>query len=258
MNTTSPSIRFEQAGSTYQGQILQGKLGAMVLQGEVPPVGQVVRFSVCGSVFDTRDIGGVGKIMRTGNEQSRTYGIKLMRITSGDGIPALKEFLRDVLKTEFSEIDPAQVIRIGNFWSVVCDPTDPDAALPQIPKLTESDLLAFFQTRSNGHAISVYLKTTVTYLTNSVPFHGRAVRINEVELIVNTNLALPGLGQQTMVQIPVTVDGIRSYVVVRGSVQRRSDQREDAVWKGRFDLRIFDVEEIEFPGIFFKFLEQNL
>lgn len=258
MNTTPPSIRFDHAGTAYRGDIVQGRLGAMVVAGEVPPAGQIIRFSVTGGVFDGRDLCGIGRIVRTGNEQSRTYGIKLLRITCGDGVPALKEFLRDVLRTEFSGIDSAHVVRIGNFWSVTCDDTDPDAPLPQVPKITDNDLLAFFQTRGGGHAISVYLKTTVTYLTNSVPFHGRAVRINEVELIVHTNLALPGLGQQTMVQIPIDVDGVRSYAVVRGSVQRRSDQRDDAIWKGRFDLRIFDVEEIEFPGIFFRFLDQNL
>ena len=43
--------------------------------------------------------------------------------------------------------------------------------------------------------------------------------------------------------------------MVTGTVKRRSDQKDASAWKGRFEVGMRFVEEIEKPGIFLSFLE---
>jgi hypothetical protein len=248
-------LHYTVDGTSYSARLLRGGLGGAMLDGTHAQEGALVRFVVRGGVNDGQ-VQGTGRISRLAvpGAPPTVHAIKLLRLQCGEGLPPLKELLREHLHTEYSDLPHDRVTRIANFWSVVCAPDDPEAPLVRLPPIDAARIATWFRPPGGHPVLNVYVRRTVCYLVNFVPFHGRGVRMNESSFLIHSNNLLPSLGGQVHVQIPVHHRGLDTWVVLTGGVQRRSDQKEQSVFKGSFEMRVDRVEEIEAEGAFFHLL----
>lgn len=247
---------FDVPSGPLRARFVRGGLAGALLSGPHPPDGELVRFKVSGGGYPEGHVRGLGRVARAGIGHGDAFGLKLLQLECGDGLPPLKELLREHLHTELSELPHSQVQRIANHWAICCSPEDPDAALVRLPPIEQSAIEAWFHPEGRSPVLNVYVRRTVAYLVNFVPFYGRGARLNETTFLIHSNLVLPSLGSQVMVQIRVTLEDVDSWVVLIGAVQRRSDQRDQSVFKGSFEMRVDRVEEIGTAGIFFRLLDQ--
>ena len=248
-------IEYTLDGTTRRALFLRGGLGGAMVQGPTPPVGELLRFSVRGGTYAPGRLRGLARVLRAAVGGGDVFGLKLLRLQCGEGLPPVKEFLREQLHTELSDLPSERTVRIANHWTVICAPEDLDAAPRRNTPITAEQLEAYFHPPGGRTILNVYIRRTVAYLVNLVPFYGRAVRLSETTLVIHTNMPLPSLGAHVHVQLPARVGDDETYVVLTGAVQRRSDQRDQSVWKGSFEMRVDSAEEIEVEGIFFRFLD---
>jgi len=241
-------VHYQRDGAPSVGRLVRARLEALVVAGEPPEPGTPLRFKLRGGVVGRADLGGVGRAVRVGAPGAPVFAIKLARLTSGSGIPPLKELLRQWACVAWRDLKPDRIVRIGNFVALTCDPSDPNAPLRRLPRIPRTWLRQYFEEHLGEGLFNLYVRRNVTYVLNTIPYGGRAVRIGDATMTVDTNMTLPNLGNVVFVQLPVTVPEGDTYIVFRGGVVRRSDQRDVAVWKGRFELKIFDIEEIEYAG----------
>lgn len=242
-------------GDTYHARFIRGALGGALLSGAHPPAGALVRFRVSGGGVPDRHVRGLGRVAHAGvGGGDGVFGLKLLRLECGEGLPPLKELLRHHLHTELSDLPRDQVLRIANWWAVSCSPDDPDGALRRPPPIEAAEILAWFRPEGRPPVLNVYVRRTVAYLVNFVPFYGRGARLNETSFLIHTNTVLPTLGSQVQVQIPSEL-GEEGWVVLHGAVQRRADQKDNSVHKGSFEMRVDRAEEIGEPGLLVRLLE---
>lgn len=249
-------LEFEHGGATLRARFIRGGLGGALLSGEHPPAGELVRFRVLGGGLPDRHVRGLGRVLRAAvGGGDDLFGLKLLRLECGEGLPPLKELLRHHLHTELSDLPRDQVLRIANWWAVSCAPDDPDGVVRR-PDAIESDaILGWFRPPGRTPVLNVYVRRTVAYLVNFVPFYGRGARLNETSFLIHTNTVLPSLGSRVLVQIPTKLPDEDGWVVLQGAVQRRADQKDQSVYKGSFEMRVDRAEEIGAPGLLFRLLE---
>ncbi len=244
------------AGRATCGRLVRGALRGVVVAGPVPPLGEPVRFSVEGPGIPRDTVEGLGRPARIAGADD-AFGMRLLQLRSVGGAPPLREFMRFRLGADLRDVPESQVERVANIWIVVIDPNDEAAHFERLPRVTQRQLKQFLHDHAPEGVANLYFSLPVTYLINGVPYRGRSVRLSEVYLTVRTNTVLPGLGNHVEVQIPFDREDGREWFVVRGGVFRRSDQREASVLKGKFEVKIYDVEEIDRPGLFFEFLTER-
>jgi hypothetical protein len=183
------------------------------------------------------------------------FAARMIRIDSSAGAPALKETLRACFGVEHRTLPANQTEHLANYWSVACDPQHPMSRFPRLPPLGLAEVKLYFHRNGAPSVLNLYPNLGAVFVANGIPQAGKLIRLNESVFLVRTNGVLPPLGNPVFVQLALSTPLRTRYCVLRGIVSRRSDDRAESTFKGRFEGKTQEVEEIEYPGTFMALLE---
>jgi hypothetical protein len=209
---------------------------------------------------------------------------ELIRLVSSEGVDALKSFAKGPLG--MSELPKA--VRAGSLWSykfaampevepalaseiesveelrgaeaLAAGPpsSDPDAPPLEIGReATTVAVLGQWFRAKEGTSLAVYLNLPCAYVVAGRQYWGRALRLNERWLNVNTSSTLPGLGVRLRCDLTLDLDGVERVVSIRGSMGRKLDPPAGSTYTGAMAIRISAIDEGSSPGLLIHFLERQ-
>ena len=268
------SVRFEHEGQPVQGEIvvLSG-VSAFVRAKVAPGIGESLelRWPGAGRVrLQTR----VRTVSLEGADGRYGIGLALLRVDSEEGQEAVTRFVRCQLGLELGRRSRA----VGRWWLALTEdaPLPVGAALSSsarpkvagvrvsqeksppldtgLPATTPDRLQEFFE-KGPRSRVGVYLNVPCAYFVAGAQYWGRALRMNDRWLQVNTNSVVPGLGVRLRCDLTLEIDGVPRAVSVKGVNARKLDPPAGSTWKGTLGVRITDVDEGESPGLLLHYIQ---
>ncbi|MFT5432733.1 MAG: hypothetical protein ACI9OJ_003435 [Myxococcota bacterium] len=210
----------------------------------------------------------------TGPDERRLVRLRIQRVTSAESTRALEHFMRAYLRrTEWADVSQA-----GATWSVTIGLSEgpvPQAEFrgpaPRVagigatveapppldtgkPETTVARLRTYFDVSAESK-VGMYLNIPTSYSVAGAQYWGRALRINDRWLQINTSSVLPGLGVRMRADLTTTVDGDRRPVSIFGVMSRRAEALLGGTFKATLSLRINRIDEGDSPGLLLHFLE---
>lgn len=241
-------------GEVVRAPIVKGSGNVLLVQGRAPCTGETTEFAIEASWLPKKAVRGCGRAAHVGAPDSGIFALRAARLASGAGAAPIKDFLRTICGVDLADMPQARLDRVGHYWWFQAET---DGAVERMTRLRPEELEEILSRIAGDGSDSLYLRQPLIYLVNSTPFSGRAVRITPSSLVVHTNSPLPPLGSLVHLQFTVDCGLVERYAVVRGGIARRSDDRQVGSWKGRFDVKIYDVEDLERRGVFERMLERS-
>lgn len=132
-----------------------------------------------------------------------------------------------------------------------------EALATGLPPTTLERLRGYFASIGKAR-VGIYLNTPCAYNAAGAQYWGRALRLNDRWLQINTNSVLPGLSTRLRCDLTVELDGTRRPVSIHGIMARKLDPPPGSTWKGGLAVRIQSIDEGESPGLLIRFLEVHL
>lgn len=241
-------------GGVERVPVVKASGTVLLLQGTPPPVGEPMEFAVESAWLPPKALRGLARAAHVGSPGSGLYALRLMRLASGAGAAPIKDFLRTVCGVDVRDMARGRLERIGHYWWFEAEP---QGSLERLPRRHPAELTDQLRALTGDGSDTMYLRLPVTYLVNSVPHAGRAIRISQSSLVIHTNSTLPPLGSLVYVQFSLDCGLVERYAVVRGGVARRADSQRESKRRGRFDLKVYDIEDVERNGVFSRLLERS-
>jgi hypothetical protein len=210
----------------------------------------------------------------TGPDKRRLVRLRIQRVTSAESALALEHFMRAYLRrTEWPDIS-----QTGATWSLSLSKNHGTA--PQVefrgppprvagvgatveapppletgkPETTVARLRTYFENSAESK-VGMYLNIPTSYSVAGAQYWGRALRVNERWLQINTSSVLPGLGVRMRADLTTTVNGDRRPVSIFGVMSRRAEAPPGGTFKATLSLRINRIDEGDSPGLLLYFLE---
>ena len=208
-----------------------------------------------------------------------TCALRTTRVSARESQNALRWYLKTVHDLESSERPET----MGAFWTVklgddatttrVTQPTVRSGPAMKIAGLKAneapatplktgyqatqaSDILQLLETHDSK--VGVYLNVPCAYIVAGAAYWGRALRLNDRWLQINTNAVIPGLGVRMRADVTLELAGVKRAVSVYGVMSRKKDLPPGGAYKATVALMIREIDEGDSPGLFRVWLEQHL
>ena len=124
------------------------------------------------------------------------------------------------------------------------------------PPTTLAALEAFFQSGDPLLRAGVYLNIPAAYWIAGAKYWGRANRLSDRWLSINTSVVVPGLGVRIRCDLTVDVDEHRRALSVYGVMSRRQDAPQGSTYRTKMMVRVTAIDEGESPGLLAAYLEK--
>ncbi len=121
------------------------------------------------------------------------------------------------------------------------------------PATTVDGLRAYLQ--SVDCNVGVYVNVPCAYLVAGAPYWGRALRLNDRFLQVNTGNVVPGLGVRLRCDLTVELDGVKRGVSIFGIMTQRKDPPPGTMYKASLMVRLARIDEGDSPGLLIELLD---
>jgi hypothetical protein len=160
-------------------------------------------------------------------------------------------------KGSFTSLLPPSEPSTGPPVAVVGTKRDEEAVPPLVTgyePTTLTRLGEWFAGQSDSK-VAAYLNVPCAYVVAGGRYWGRALRINERWLNVNTSTAVPGLGVRLRCDLSLELDGLKRAVSISGTVGRKLDPPAGSSYTGAMVVRIRIIDEGDSPGLLIYFLE---
>ncbi len=273
-----PALRFQQDGRFVLADVVSIDQGAVFLR-------TTERLKE-GSPF-TADWSGAGRLSVAGRVETVAdaapdgrHGVlvRITDVTSQDGRDALSQFVRARLDVRGA---PAPVAA-GAGYRIRFEGDGPVAALPKGPAMrvagttstpagplvtgrpeTTPEIIAT-TLEQLGTKIGMFLNVPCAYWVTGAQYWGRALRISERWLQVNTNAVVPGLGVKMRCDLTLVFpgesenpsDAIRHAVAIYGVLGRKIDDPPGGTFKAQLWVTVQRIDEGESPGLLALWLEK--
>lgn len=210
---------------------------------------------------------------------SYTCQFRILSVASREGREALEWYLRTELDLAVTQ---APVTR-GAFWEVTLAPTERSEAShsaksPRGPAVRIAGLRADspvadpFDTgygatttddiqrvlEANHSKVGVYLNVPCAYIVAGASYWGRALRINDRWLQINTNAVVPGLGVRMRADLTLELDGVKRAACIHGVMSRKKDLPSGGAYKATIALMIRKIDEGDSAGLLRYWLERHV
>ena len=208
-----------------------------------------------------------------------TCEIRLCRVAARESQHALQWFLQTELNFETSLRPESE----GAFWAIALDGVEDASKKQQAPVRTGPAVKIAGQSANTPHVpplktgygptstddilqllekyeskVGVYLNVPCAYIVAGASYWGRALRLNERWLQINTNAVVPGLGVRIRSDVTLEIDGVKRAVSVHGVMSRKKELPSGGAYKATVALMIRDIDEGDSPGLFRLWLEKHL
>ncbi len=105
--------------------------------------------------------------------------------------------------------------------------------------------------------IAVYLNIPCAYTVAGAMYWGRALRLNDRFIQVNTAQVLPGLGVRLRCDLTVELDGHKRPVSLFGILSQKKDPPGGSTYKATLSVRIQRIDEGDSPGLLIEYLTRH-
>lgn len=123
------------------------------------------------------------------------------------------------------------------------------------PATTVAILRDYFQ--SGPHRVGMYLNVPCAYTVAGAQYWGRALRLNDRFVQINTATVVPGLGVRIRVDLTAEIDGVRRPASVFGIMSQKKDPPGGSTYKATLQVRVGDIDEGDSPGLLIALLERK-
>ena len=106
--------------------------------------------------------------------------------------------------------------------------------------------------------IGAYLNVQCAYAVSGAQYWGRALKLNDRWLQVNTASVIPGMGVRTRVDLTLELDGVRRPVSLHGVISKKQMAPPGSSYKASLGIRYNSIDEGESPGLLAVWLRQHL
>lgn len=107
-----------------------------------------------------------------------------------------------------------------------------------------------------GHKLGLYVNAPCAYWLSGAQYWGRAVRVSDRWVQVNTNAVVPGLGVRIRCDITTELDGARRPVGIYGVLGKRQELGTGGPYKAQLWVSVQSIDEAESPGLLAVWLER--
>ena len=122
------------------------------------------------------------------------------------------------------------------------------------PATTVPELADWFRKRDESR-MAAYLNVPCAYVVAGGRYWGRALRLNERWLNVNTSSVLPGFGVRLRCDLTLEIEGIKRPVSIFGTMGRKLDPPAGSTYTSAMAIRIRTIDEGNNPGLLIYYLE---
>lgn len=277
-----PSLRFIVGGGPTQARIvsLEGST-AYVRLGTPPEPGQSLEADWTGpGRFKLSFV--VDHVTPPAPDGASLCRLTIRRLTSLDGEDHARAFLTSRLGVPATDF---AITRTGqSWWAQLTDEPDaaPEEVAPTSPEFkgppprvsgqrateeapqgldtgreatTVEGLQAFFV--DSGQRVGTYLNVPCSYTVAGAQYWGRALRLNDRFVQVNTASVVPGLGVRMRCDLTLEVDSVRRPVSLYGILSQKKDPPSGAAYKASLLLRYNRIDEGDSPGLLIEFLARK-
>jgi hypothetical protein len=172
--------------------------------------------------------------------------------------PTIDSAIENKLKTQNPNIDFASKLSV----KIMNQKNDNETTPPletDFPATTVPGLADWFSKRDESR-MAAYLNVPCAYVVAGGRYWGRALRLNERWLNVNTSSVLPGFGVRLRCDLTLELEGIKRPVSIFGTMGRKLDPPAGSTYTGAMAIRIRTIDEGNNPGLliyYLEYLEQN-
>lgn len=128
-----------------------------------------------------------------------------------------------------------------------------DTGLPATTPELLSQLLVDTKNR-----VGAYLNVQCAYAVSGAQYWGRALKLNDRWLQVNTASVVPGMGVRTRVDLTLELDGVRRAVSVYGVIAKKQMAPPGSSYKASLGVRYNRIDEGDSPGVLTVWLGRHL
>lgn len=144
----------------------------------------------------------------------------------------------------------AEEVRVSGSATEACEPLETGR------EPTTVDGLRDYLHASNA-SIGMVINVPCAYLVAGSPYWGRALRINDRFLQVNTSNVVPGLGVRLRCDLTVEIDDIKRPLSIFGSMTQKKDPPQGGLYKATLMIRLNRIDEGQSPGLLLELLERS-
>lgn len=273
-----PSLRFQRDGRFLLADVVS-------LDGNVVFFRTTERLKE-GSSFSA-DWSGAGRLTVSGRVESVAdaapdgrHGVlvRLTDVASQDGRDAVTQFVRARLDVKgalapsaagagyricFEADEPKAPVSKGPAMRVAGTTSTPAGPLVTGRPATTPEVVAA-TLEQLGTKIGMFLNVPCAYWVTGAQYWGRALRISERWLQVNTNAVVPGLGVKMRCDLTLVFpgesenpsDAVRHAIAVYGVLGRKVDDPPGGSFKAQLWITVQRIDEGESPGLLALWLEK--
>ncbi len=267
----NPAVRFQTDGRYVLADVVELVGPRLFLRCAVrPPVERVVAFEWAGAGRTVLS----GRVLSVGEaapDGRHGVMIDVVEVSSQDGADALVAFVTQRLGVEPPE--PPGAAGAGYRVRFQTLPEEAPAykqpalrvagvsvaaqAAPLVtgrPATTPESLQAALE--AMGHKLGMYVSVPCAYWVGGAQYWGRAVRVSDRWVQVNTNVVVPGLGVRMRCDLTSEIDGVRRPVGIHGVLGKRQDLSSGGPYKAQLWVNVQSIDEAESPGLLLAWLER--
>ncbi len=105
--------------------------------------------------------------------------------------------------------------------------------------------------------VAVYLNIPCAYTVAGAMYWGRALRLNDRFLQVNTAQVVPGLGVRIRCDLTIEIDELRRPVSLFGIMNQKKDPPGGSTYKAQLGVRFNKIDEGGSPGLLLEYLSRH-
>ena len=153
--------------------------------------------------------------------------------------------------------DPADLDSAGTDAATDALPDTPPL-VTGLPATTPALLREWLQGGESRSAVGAYLNLRCAYFASGGRYWGRALKLNERLMLINTNAVVPGLGVRLKVEIMVELDDVTRVVTIGGIMSRRQDPPAGSAYSASMAIKVQSIDEGSSPGLLIHYLSAQL